>query len=108
MNGVGVVERSVTRAQAWRGADGLQNVAARAVHGGLERQALGDAGGDGRGQRAAGAVRGAGLDPRVLELTGLVTDDSAWGQWYVGNIANALSPSESTVYVDDITIGTTR
>ena len=41
----------------------------------------------------------------VLDLTGLSTDDSAWGQWFVGNFATALSPSASTVYVDDVTIG---
>jgi hypothetical protein len=44
----------------------------------------------------------------VVEATGLVTDDSNWGQWYVGNIANSLSPSQSTLYVDDITLGTSR
>jgi hypothetical protein len=44
----------------------------------------------------------------VVEATGLVTDDSDWGQWYVGNIANALSPPQSTLYVDDVTLGTSR
>jgi hypothetical protein len=39
----------------------------------------------------------------------LVTDDTQWGQWYVGNLAdeNALQPPESTVYVDDVTISET-
>jgi len=41
----------------------------------------------------------------ILDLTGLSTDDSRWGQWFVGNYATALSPSASTVYVDDVTIG---
>jgi hypothetical protein len=42
----------------------------------------------------------------VRDLDGLQTDDSVWGQWYVGNFATALSPSGSTVYVDDVTIST--
>jgi hypothetical protein len=40
----------------------------------------------------------------TLRLTDLETDDSLWGQWYVGNLADALVPAESTVYVDDVTI----
>jgi hypothetical protein len=44
----------------------------------------------------------------VLQLAGLVTDDSQWAQWYVGNSAVNLDPVESTLYVDDITITTTR
>jgi len=40
-------------------------------------------------------------------LTGLVTDDTDFGQWYVGNFASALAPPGSTVYVDDVTIGST-
>ncbi len=44
----------------------------------------------------------------LVEATGLQTDDTDWGQWFVGNIANALTPPDSTVYVDDITIGTSR
>lgn len=40
----------------------------------------------------------------ILELTDLSTADSDWGQWYVGNLANALEPSKSTLYVDDISI----
>lgn len=43
----------------------------------------------------------------AVHLTGLETDDSVWGQWYVGNLANALLPTASTVYVDDVTIGPT-
>jgi hypothetical protein len=41
----------------------------------------------------------------VARLTGLATDDTDWGQWYVGNLATALSPAASIVYVDDITLG---
>jgi hypothetical protein len=43
----------------------------------------------------------------LLEKTKLVTDDSSWGQWYVGNLAKELTPPESTLYVDDVTIGPT-
>ncbi len=43
----------------------------------------------------------------ALDLKNLPTDDSSWGQWYVGNLANALAPPESTVYVDDVTISET-
>ncbi len=40
----------------------------------------------------------------ALHLSNIVTDDSTWAQWYVGNLADELQPFESTVYVDDITI----
>lgn len=43
-------------------------------------------------------------DATALHLTNLVTDDTDWGQWYVGNYARKLVPELSTVYVDDITI----
>ncbi len=43
----------------------------------------------------------------VLDLTELTTDDSLWGQWFVGNFATALSPASSIVYVDDVSIGLT-
>jgi hypothetical protein len=33
-----------------------------------------------------------------------ITDASEWGQWYVGNWATDIEPSESTVYVDDVSI----
>jgi hypothetical protein len=46
---------------------------------------------------------------RVVDLTNIVTTDadSGQGQWYVGNLASALQPPRSTVYVDDITIRAT-
>lgn len=47
-------------------------------------------------------------DEVALELTGLQTADSDVGTWYLGNLANALTPSMSTVYIDDVTIRTTR
>ncbi len=43
----------------------------------------------------------------VLDLTGIETDDTTWGQWYVGNYASTIAPSPATVYVDDVTIETT-
>jgi hypothetical protein len=43
-------------------------------------------------------------DRSVMEVTGIITDDSDWGQWYVGNLADNLTPTDSTVYVDDVTI----
>jgi hypothetical protein len=44
----------------------------------------------------------------AVNLTGLVTDPTDWGQWYVGNWADNLMPPSSTVYVDDVTIGFTQ
>jgi hypothetical protein len=40
----------------------------------------------------------------VLELEGLQTDTTEFAQWYVGNLADSLTPSDSTLYVDDVTI----
>jgi hypothetical protein len=40
----------------------------------------------------------------ALHLTNVITDDTDWGQWYVGNYARKLVPELSTVYVDDVTI----
>ena len=45
---------------------------------------------------------------RIVEARNLVTDDTDWGQWYVGNLATELAPADSTLYVDDITIGVSR
>jgi hypothetical protein len=45
---------------------------------------------------------------RVADISGLAVGDVGdWGQWYVGNLATALQPPASTVYVDDVTISTT-
>ena len=44
----------------------------------------------------------------LISVTGTITDDSEWGQWYVGNLATGLSPADSTLYVDDVTIRETR
>jgi hypothetical protein len=40
----------------------------------------------------------------LMELKDLPTDDTDYGQWYVGNYADALAPPSSTIYVDDVTI----
>jgi hypothetical protein len=42
----------------------------------------------------------------VIRRAGIITDDSAFGQWYVGNYAGALAsiPPTSSVYVDDVTV----
>jgi len=41
----------------------------------------------------------------LLRLTHQVTDIYKYAQWYIGNLATNLSPSESTVYVDDVSVG---
>jgi hypothetical protein len=41
----------------------------------------------------------------AVKLTGLATDDTGWGQLYIGNLATALVPPASTVYVDDVAFG---
>jgi hypothetical protein len=48
-------------------------------------------------------------EARVVDFTNLITDDTGTGQgqWYVGNLASALQPPKSTVYVDDVTIRAT-
>jgi hypothetical protein len=44
----------------------------------------------------------------LFRATDLITDDSDWAQWYVGNLATDLTPPESTLYVDDVTIRSSR
>jgi hypothetical protein len=46
-------------------------------------------------------------DQPLVDATGLITDDTDWGQWYVGNYATGLVPPDTTLYVDDVTIGPT-
>jgi hypothetical protein len=41
---------------------------------------------------------------RLADLSGVETDSANWGEWFVGNLASALKPSLSTLYVDDVTI----
>lgn len=45
---------------------------------------------------------------QVFAREGIITDDSDWGQWFVGNYADGLMPADSTLYVDDVTISATR
>lgn len=42
----------------------------------------------------------------VVRRVGIITDDSPFGQWYVGNWAEALddTPSTVSVFVDDVTV----
>jgi hypothetical protein len=40
----------------------------------------------------------------ALSVSGLSTDDTSFGHWYVGNLAASLTPPESVVYVDDVSI----
>lgn len=42
----------------------------------------------------------------TLDLSGIETDPTNWGQWFVGNYATLLLPAPSTVFVDDVTINT--
>lgn len=58
---------------------------------------------------ATGEV-GVWLDGTNLYQQGsLATDplDSKFAQWYVGNLATDISPMESTLYVDDVSVGPT-
>lgn len=61
--------------------------------------------------RAADATGEVALyqDGRLLfQTANIVTDDTNWGQWYVGNFATGLVPADSTLYVDDVTIRDSR
>ncbi len=40
----------------------------------------------------------------IHETSQIATDDTTWGQWYVGNLAQMRTPPDSTVYVDDVSI----
>ena len=44
----------------------------------------------------------------LIQATDLITDDSSYGQWYVGNFADGRTPAGSKLYVDDVTIRATR
>jgi hypothetical protein len=58
-----------------------------------------------RAKDATGEIRMYQDSVLAVRLTGLATDDTDWGQWYVGNLATALAPPASTIYVDDVSIG---
>ncbi len=40
----------------------------------------------------------------LVRAEGIVTDDTPFGQWYVGNYADSLTPPRSTLYVDDVSV----
>ncbi len=62
----------------------------------------------GRASDATGEITVFQDDQKLLDLTGLVTDSTSWGQWYVGSYATDLLPTQTTIYVDDVTIDVTR
>jgi hypothetical protein len=43
----------------------------------------------------------------IVDLNGLETDDTPWGEFFVGNLASSLVPSDVTVYVDDVMVAAT-
>ncbi len=43
----------------------------------------------------------------AVSVTDLVTDESETAEWYVGNYAAMLTPTDNTLYVDDVTISST-
>jgi Polysaccharide lyase len=58
-----------------------------------------------RAADASGAVALYQDDVKLVDEKELVTDDgSAFEQWYVGNFSDGLTPANSTVYVDDVSI----
>ena len=61
-----------------------------------------------RAADATGTIRLYQDNQLLVQATGIITDNSTWGQWYVGNIGEALTPPDSTLYVDDVTIDTQR
>jgi hypothetical protein len=44
----------------------------------------------------------------IVLVTGVATDDTKLGQWFVGNLADDMDPAESTLYVDDVTLKPNR
>ena len=46
-------------------------------------------------------------EKQVFDVSDLANETSALSQWYVGNLADDLTPSASTVYVDDVTLSST-
>jgi hypothetical protein len=42
---------------------------------------------------------------KIMKATNLITHSFVYGQWYVGNVATNLNPSRSTLYVDDVSVG---
>jgi hypothetical protein len=48
------------------------------------------------------------LDQPLVDVTGIVTDPYPYDQWYVGNLVHGAPPTDLTVYVDDVSVSTTR
>jgi hypothetical protein len=44
----------------------------------------------------------------IISATGRVTDDAETSEWYVGNFAAWTVPNPNTIYVDDVTVASTR
>jgi hypothetical protein len=42
---------------------------------------------------------------KIVNSANLMTDNTPYGQWYIGNLATNLSPPEYTLYIDDVSIG---
>jgi hypothetical protein len=61
-----------------------------------------------RARDASGQITLYQDDALLFDETNLVTDDSSFGQWYVGNLSDGLTPPDSTLYVDDVSISATR
>jgi hypothetical protein len=59
-----------------------------------------------RATDATGEVQLYQGDDLVLSLANVITDPSESAVWFVGNLADALTPPASTVYVDDVSVTT--
>jgi hypothetical protein len=44
----------------------------------------------------------------IVQLSGIATDDSTWGQWYVGSLGPSLEPFDSTLFANDVTVNAAR
>jgi hypothetical protein len=47
-------------------------------------------------------------ETQILDVTGIVTAPTEWGQWDAGGGSNDATPSPASVYVDDATISLAR
>ncbi|MET0793220.1 MAG: hypothetical protein ABW061_16990 [Polyangiaceae bacterium] len=57
-----------------------------------------------RAADATGTVRLYQDGALLVEIKDVITDDTEWGEWYVGNFSKTLMAPESTLYVDDVSI----
>jgi len=58
-----------------------------------------------RASDATGEVRVYQDGVNILQAPNIITDTTPYGQWYVGNLATNLDPVDSTLYVDDVSVG---